>query len=164
MNKIYTKFDETAAPLIKKMAEERGMRYYKSNFWILRNTSVIDACADIGISNRTYSKENWQEVQLHEFISALAEIPVEQKEIIISILPWNVLIKGDKVDIGCRKDVRKAELIDFIESFDDGQGNSQVWGIDVYPGRKGFMAESSFVSWETWDKFKKELKKNQIIP
>lgn len=160
--KIYCVPDEIEAALIHKMVEERGMdsfsEGYASYFMLGReNNQPFDK---IGSKNGAESY-GYKLVPVHEFIYALGQISAAPKEVVIDVLPWILTIRGEKFDLGCRENNDISILKNALEYF----GNisslrfSREWlGMEVYGGRDGFRAGGKFVSWETWDKFVKEVK------
>lgn len=160
---IYTKRDPAAVEIVKKMVADRGMKWYNSDNWIIRssNSSVESKCFDCGDENwfRGGAK-GYNEVPLYEFIYELGKIPVKQKEIAIDILPWKVVIKGDKVDIGCRKGISLSMVKQSINNIKNGEGEINVIGETAYCSREGLrMSGQSLVTWETMDKFIEEFNK-----
>ena len=88
---------------------------------------------------------------------------LKEKEIVIDILPWKVVVKGDKVDIGCKKDKSLQSLKDTVfNGFSSMVGQKQFYGLDVHFGKNGFLVEGEMISWETWEKFVDELKKLDV--
>lgn len=160
--RIYTKADSEAWEIVKKMAKARGLgQYHVSNsdrVWILGDTltkeKVIFDSADVKWSN-----EEYKEVPLHEFIYQLGQIPEKVREKEINILPWKVVVRGEKCDIGCRKDVSVKSVINWCNSLPGYYGIKTVFEMEVKIGKNGFEADSKFVSWGTLAEFKKELEK-----
>jgi hypothetical protein len=163
--KIYTKFDEYAAPLVQKLVEERGMSNSNKSpkNWYLGcgPHQSFDHLPNPGIH------KDYKEVSLIEFLTSLAAIPVPFKPKIINILPWKVEIKGDKspldprrCDIGCRKDVSEAKVQELIEEIDSLEGERLIdigdKEFDFAASRSGFRVDGAFVPWNTWDAFKAE--------
>jgi hypothetical protein len=156
--RIYTKFDESAAPLVQKLVEERGMGYTNLNpeKWFLGTGP-----------NQSYDynppdgKENYKEVSLIEFLTSLAAIPVPFKPKIINILPWKIEVLAETVNIGCRKDVSKAAVQELIEEIDSLEGEMLIdigdKEFDFAASRSGFRVDGNFVPWNTWDAFKTRL-------
>lgn len=154
--KIRTKADPIAEPVVEKWLKERGMGFSSGyDNWALgyENAQTFQ-CFGAGHFS------DYKEVPIYEFIYELGKIPVKQKEITIDILPWKVIIKGDKVDIGCRKDKNLQAFKDTVfNDFSSNRGEKGFYGQTVSFSRQGFYVGADFVSWETFDKFVVELKK-----
>jgi len=145
------------------MVADRGMKWYGSENWVLHNADTPGYSQRFDSGNNywvTGDGDKYSEVPLHEFIYELGKIPVKEKEIVIDVLPWKVVIKGDKVDIGCKKDKNLENFKDTVfNGFSSMVGQKQFYGLDVYFGKNGFLVEGEMISWETWEKFVDELKK-----
>lgn len=158
--KIYCVPDKIEAALIHKMVEERGMRPYPDSHF----SNFCLGCEKVQSFNKggdSYVKD-YKLVSPHEFIYALGQMSVAPKEVVISVLPWTLTIRGDKFDLGCRKDNNISILKNALKSFGNVSSRDfcQTWlKISVSCGRDGFRADNQFVSWETWDKFVAEVKK-----
>lgn len=115
---------------------------------------------EVSRASNDFLKE-YTEVSASEFIAALENLPDKPKDVVIDILPWKVVIKGDKVDIGCRKDVKFADLVSFVDDItsDYATGIYAFSGIKVNVGRNYVYTESYNIPWEKIEKFKRELKK-----
>ena len=108
-----------------------------------------------------YNEEGIEEVQIADLF--LTETP--KKEIVIDILPWKVVIRGEKCDIGCRKDIKVSDLVTFVDDIasDYATGSYAFNGIKINVGRNYVYVESYNIPWEKIEKFKGELKKLKII-
>jgi hypothetical protein len=160
-SKIYCVPDETEAALIHKWVEERGMASFSTD-----RPTFFCLGAQNGQSFDKYSRKeaveenNFKLVPPHEFIYALGQIPVPQKPVEIEVLPWKVVIKGDKFDIGCKKNNDIALLKKEIKNFTFYTGTQEFFGMSVHFGKNQFTTgDHKSVSWETWDKFVDEVKK-----
>jgi len=162
MNKIYTRADSAARELVKKLAKSRGFHWSVDSdseawtIWTLGNETAPDLC----LSNYDFDWwKKYKEVPLHEFIYQLGQIPEKVKEKEINILPWKVVIRGEKCDIGCKKDVSVESLKTFIKNLPSYFGTMDMLGKRLSFGKDGFQVEGETISWETLAEFKKELEK-----
>lgn len=94
-----------------------------------------------------YTENGYTEVPIADLY--FFEIP--KKEITINILPWTVVIRGDEVDIGCRKNIKLGEFKTLCSQLENG--DVSVKGVTPKIKRHGFYAEGVDVPWELWDKF-----------
>ncbi len=160
--KIFCIPDKTEAALICKWVEERGMDSFSESRYadcFMLGSDAYQTFDRIG-SKEGAESNGYKLVSVFEFIYALGQIPVPQKPVEIEVLPWKVVIKGDKFDIGCQKDkdislLKKA--IKYLESSEEGIGE---WlGYSVKFARHGFRVNGKLILWETWDKFIEEANK-----
>ncbi len=160
MNKIKTKADPAAREIVEKMCLARWGSGWKidSHFsiWTLGGGGGGELQVAYDYSSWI---EDYKEVPLHEFIFELGKIPEKEKEKEINILPWRVVIRGEKCDIGCKKDVSLSSIINWCRELPNYYGIKTILGIEVKIGKEGFMADGNFVSWETLEEFAKELEK-----
>ncbi len=158
-NKIKTKADPAARELVEKMCAARWEGEWKIDshyaVWTLGNES-----GGLQVSNEYNSwHKDYKEVPLHEFIFELGKIPEKEKEKEINILPWRVVIRGEKCDFGCKKDISVESVKTFLENLPSYYGNMDMLGKKVKFGKNGFQADGETVSWEKLEAFKKEFEK-----
>ncbi len=156
MNKIKTESTPALAELVCEMMQGKAIdcrvKFFNFGYLYLDDTGVSQASNDF--------LNEYTEVSASEFIAALENLPDKPKEIVIDILPWRVIIKGDKVDIGCKKDKNLETFKNTIfNGFSSVVGTKDFYGATVYFGKNGFLVYGEMVSWETWGKFVEELKK-----
>jgi len=158
--KIYCVPDEIEAALIHKMVEERGMQPYiysdYDNFLFgCEKIQSFNKAADSYVKNQGHKL-----VPVHEFIYALGQISAAPKEIVISILPWTLTIRGDNFDLGCKKNNKISVLKEAIRIFPSLTGTQEFLGMKVHFGKVCFTVEDgNLIAWEKWDKFVEEVKK-----
>ncbi len=131
---------------------------YGKEYCISVNFDLKDDPEDGGLGYSLfafYKSSSMEEIQIADLF--LAEIP--KKEIVINYLPWNIIIQGDKCEVGCQKNISTGELVSFVNQLNqpDFGGSHKFYGFRVDLGRKGVSVEGKMITWELWDRFVKEL-------
>ena len=154
--------------MVQRRLFEFGFRWIAGD---LEKTSCYgkDQCISKGFDNDNklgyspesfYKENNIQEVSIADLF--IAEIP--EKEKIIEILPWSVLIEGQTVYFRYTN-VSISFFKNFIKEMENPQNiifgkNTIFKGRHGFVIRHGFVMEDEKVSWETWDKFVAEFNKS----
>ena len=171
MNNIYTTCDPEFSALIKRICKEKkigleiGTGENVTSFFSTpdeeRRVNFLKYEESLDVGNRNYQKTT--QGQILDALTAFIPVP---NEIIIKTLPWVISIRGDKVDIGCRKNQDLAMLKQFAKDMTSLFGKHNVYGYDVIFGKTGFQVDDgeivgweTFVSWETWEEFLVEIEK-----
>lgn len=169
MKNIYTKIVPAATELIYDLVKDKSdpprVADGGDTIWVWgyeSKTSPYKGFTPASSSWLSSYGKDLKEVSLGEFISEIEAAPIIQKDIVIDILPWTVVIRGNKVNIGCQHNVDLSTVKAGIKTIQKGEGHLNVIGGSAKLSRKGWrMSGEALVTWEVWDKFVEEF--NRLV-